>query len=138
MTGHPYRVFLSAGSLDLKTFRQAAAKTLDQHAARICKHGPLEVDFQEGFPPDYQTVWEILRQRILECDAVICLVGYAYGREPRNVPPGFRRRSYTQMEFDIAHALGKPVFVFRADDPSALDRHEPEPEELRNLQEQYR
>ena len=138
MTGRPYRVFLSAASLDLKSFRRDAAETLNQHAARICKHGPLEVVSQEEFPPDYQTVWEILRQRILECDAVICLVGYAYGREPRNVPPGFRRRSYTQMEFDIARALGKPVFLFRADDPSALDRHEPEPEELRNLQEQYR
>ena len=54
------------------------------------------------------------------------------------MPPGFRRRSYTQMEFDIARAFGKPVFLFRADDPSALDRHEPEREELRNLQEQYR
>ena len=138
MTGRPYRVFLSAASLDLKSFRRDAAETLNQHAARICKHGPLEVVCQEDFPPDYQTVWEILRQRILECDAVICLVGYAYGREPRNVPPGFRRCSYTQMEFDIARALGKPVFLFRADDPSALDRHELEPEELRNLQEQYR
>ncbi len=138
MTGRHYRVFLSAASLDLKSFRRDAAETLNQHAARICKHGPLEVVSQEDFPPDYQTVWEILRQRILECDAVICLVGYAYGREPRNVPPGFRRRSYTQMEFDIAHALGKPVFLFRADDPSVPDRYEPEPEELRNLQEQYR
>ena len=138
MTGRPYRVFLSAASLDLKSFRRDAAETLNQHAARICKHGPLKVVSQEDFPPDYQTVWEILRQRILECDAVICLVGYAYGREPRDVPPGFRRRSYTQMEFDIAHALSKPVFLFRGDDPSALDRHEPEPEELRGLQDQFR
>ena len=128
MTGHPYRVFLSAASLDLKSFRRDAAATLNQHAARICKHGPLEVVFQEDFPPDYQTVWETLRQRLLEYDAVICLVGYAYGREPRNVPPGFRRRSYTQMEFDIARALGKPVFLFRRRWPK----------EPHNLQEQYR
>ncbi len=138
MTGRPYRVFLSATSLDLKSFRRDASEALNQHAAQICKHGPLEIVYQEQFPPDYRDVWEILRQTILGCDAVICLVGYAYGREPRNVPPGFRRRSYTQMEFDIAHALGKPVFLFRADDPSVLDRYEPEPEELRNLQEQYR
>lgn len=138
MIGRPYRVFLSAASLDLKSFRRDAAETLKQHAARICTHGPLKVDYQEEFPPDYQTVWEILRQRILECDAVICLVGYVYGREPRNVPPGFRRRSYTQMEFDITRALGRRVFLFLADDPSSLDRHEPEPEELRNLQEQFR
>src|SRR5207244_13561651 len=94
--------------------------------------------YQQEFPPDYRDVWEILRQRILDCDAVICLVGYAFGREPRNVPPEFRRRSYTQMEFDIARALLKPVYLFRADDPSVLDQHGPEPAELRNLQAQFR
>ncbi|HEV3258888.1 MAG TPA: tetratricopeptide repeat protein [Gemmataceae bacterium] len=138
MAERPYRVFLSAASLDLKSLRQAAPQILKQSPARICKHGPLEVVFQEDFPPDYRDVWAILRQRILECDAVICLVGYAFGREPRNVPPGFSRRSYTQMEFDIARALGKPVFLFRADDAKALDPHEPEGEDVRKLQEQYR
>jgi hypothetical protein len=138
MTQRPYRVFLRAARRDLKSFRQTAAATLQEHAARVCKHGLLEVVFQEEFPPDYQTVWENLRQHILGCDAVICLVGYTYGREPRDVPPGFIRRSYTQMEFDIARALGKPVYVFRADDRSALDPHEPEPEELRALQTAFR
>src|SRR5262249_50536716 len=34
--------------------------------------------------------------------------------------------------------LGKPVFLFRADDPAALDPHDPEPEELRKLPSHYR
>jgi hypothetical protein len=42
------------------------------------------------------------------------------------------------MEFDLAKALSKPVFLFRADDESALDPHDPEPEELRILQQKYR
>jgi tetratricopeptide (TPR) repeat protein len=138
MTERPYRVFLSAASLDLTTLRRSAAETLQQHAAAICPHGPLEVVYQEAFPPDYRAVWEILRQRILDCDAVLCLVGFAFGREPGDVPPGFPRRSYTQLEFDIARALGKPVFLFRADDASQLDPHKPESDELRALQDRYR
>src|SRR5438477_5531362 len=42
------------------------------------------------------------------------------------------------MEFDIARALAKPVFLFRADDAAALDPHQPEAPDLRRLQEQYR
>ena len=56
MTGRPYHVFLSAASLDLKSFRQDAAETLKQHAVQICKRGPLEVVSQEVLPPDYQAV----------------------------------------------------------------------------------
>jgi hypothetical protein len=91
MDARPYRVFLSAATLDLKSIRRDAAETLQRNAATICPHGPLKVDYQEDFPPEYQTVWESLRQKILDCDAVICLVGFAYGREPRDVPTGFRR-----------------------------------------------
>jgi tetratricopeptide (TPR) repeat protein len=139
MSRRIYRVFLSAASLDLRRFRQAAAATLEEHAGSVCLHGPLKIVYQEEFPPDYREVWEILRQRILDCDAVICLVGHAYGREPRNVPPGFPRRSYTQMEFDLAVALGKPVFLFLAEDDAELEpQATPETEELRLLQQRYR
>ena len=75
MSGRTYRVFLSAASRDLKSFRRRAKETLEEHASRVCPHGPLVVDYQEEFPPDYRDVWEILRQRILQSDAVICLVG---------------------------------------------------------------
>ena len=95
MAERNYRVFLSAVSLDLKSFRRDAATVLNDHAGRICPHGPLVVDFQEEFPPDYRDVWSILRQRISACDAVICLIGFAFGREPRNRPVGMARRSYT-------------------------------------------
>src|SRR5437763_1913265 len=101
-SGRTYRVFLSAASRDLKSARRAAAELLQEHAPAICPHGPLQVVHQDEFPPDYRSVWEILRQRIVECDAVVCLVGFAFGREPRDVPPGCPRRSYTQLEFDIA------------------------------------
>jgi hypothetical protein len=43
------------------------------------------------------------------------------------------------MEFDIARALGKPVFLFRADDEAALDPQKPpEGDDLRELQRQFR
>jgi tetratricopeptide (TPR) repeat protein len=137
MAERPYRVFLSAASADLKSLRALATATLEANAEQICPHGPLKVVVQENFPPDYRAVWEILRQKILECDAAICLVGFAYGREPRDVPPGFPRRSYTQLEYDIARALAKPVFLFRADDREVLDPFDEAPE-FRKLQEDYR
>jgi len=42
---------------------------------------------------------------------VICIVGFRYGAEPHQRPVDQPRRSYTQMEFDIAGRLEEPVFV---------------------------
>jgi tetratricopeptide (TPR) repeat protein len=137
MPERPYRVFLSATSADLKSLRALATATLESNADKICPHGRLEVVVQETFPPDYRAVWDMLRQKILDCDAVICLVGFVYGSEPANPPPGMRRRSYTQLEFDIARILGKPIFLFPAVDPAALDTFQ-EADDLRKLQENYR
>jgi tetratricopeptide (TPR) repeat protein len=78
-----------------------------------------------------------LRREINACDAVICLVGYVYGQEPKNRPSGAPRRSYTQLEFDIAEAFGKPIYVFLADAQCKFDPHQEELPELRQLQEEY-
>ena len=61
------RVFISATSRDLGSFRKAVSDvllTLDAHPV-----------IQEHFAPDYRSVVEMLREKIGECDAVICLVG---------------------------------------------------------------
>jgi tetratricopeptide (TPR) repeat protein len=138
MGERPYRVFVSAVNLDLKSFRQASADLLKENAATICPHGPLEVVYEEFFPPDYQSVWRMLRQHILGCDAVICLVGHAYGGQPDNMTSGTPRRSYSQMEFDMARALDRPVFLYLADDAAALDPHAAEDKDRRQLQQKYR
>ena len=83
---------------------------------------------QPSFPPTYEEVERMLTRRIEGADAVICLVGFRYGAEPWQRPEGVRRRSYTQMEFDIALSLGKPVYRFLSDE-ILRPRDPPEPEE---------
>ena len=56
----------------------------------------------------------MLRDLIGRCDAVIHLAGFYYGAEPPQRPPGEPRRSYTQIEYDVARELGKPIYLFLA------------------------
>jgi hypothetical protein len=95
---------------------------------------------QDDFPPDYRSVVDMLRAKIEKCDAVICLVGGVYGAEPARRTGDEPRRSYTQLEYETADALGKPVFVFLARDECPMDHagDEPEPDEFRGLQLEYR
>ena len=123
-------VFISATTADLGSYRLAVRDTLlDQGVHPI---------LQNHLEPDYQTLLDILRREINACDAVICLVGYVYGQEPTNRPAGAPRRSYTQLEFDIAEAFGKPIYVFLADAQCKFDAHQEEQPELRQLQQEYR
>ncbi len=120
------RVFISATSRDLGSYRRAVAEVLLK----------LEVMpiVQDHFAPDYRSVVEMLRAKVGECDAVICLVGPYYGREPRDRAADQPRRSYTQLEYEMAVELRKPVFVFTAAPDCPLDSPDDEPEELRGLQ----
>jgi hypothetical protein len=123
------KVFVSATSRDLKTYRKAVADTLVT----------LEVlpVSQDHFGPDYRTVVEKLREEINKCNAVICLIGPSYGYEPTSRADGQPRRSYTQLEYEIAVELKKPVFVFIATEGCRLDEAMPEPEELQALQREH-
>jgi len=124
------RVFVSATSGDLGSYRRAVRDTLLTRG--------VFPEVQDNSPPDYRAVVEMLRDRINGCDAVICLVGFCYGAEPQHPPADRPRRSYTQLEFEIAVALEKPVYVFLADQACPVDEHAEEPEELRGLQLEHR
>ena len=93
---------------------------------------------QTNFPPDSRTVREMLSAKIGGCNAVIHVAGEVHGAEPQEREPGSPRRSYTQMEYDIARELGKPVYVFVCGDGFPYDAHEPEPAELQALQAEHR
>src|SRR3954453_23388489 len=120
-------VFISATSRDLGSYRQAVADVLPKLGAH-----PV---VQDHFPPDHRSVVEMLRSKIEPCDAVVCLVGRAYGHEPKTRKRGEPRRSYTQLEYEIAVKLRKLVFVFIATDDCPFDNPVDEPEELRALQD---
>ena len=124
------RVFISAVTRELGSVRKLVKKGLednDYHAVE-----------QDNFPPDYRDLMDKLRERIDSCDAVVHIAGHCYGAEPTERPADAPRRSYTQLEYDIAVELGKPVYVFLTGDDFPADPHEPEPPELQELQAAHR
>ncbi len=73
----------------------------------------------------------MLRARIEACDALIHVVGLSYGFEPVGRDSSEARRSYTQLEYELARELSKPVYVFVCAEGFAYDEHPPvEHEEL--------
>ena len=123
-------IFISAASKDLKSCRQLVRDAL-------LTLGCVPV-VQDHFPPGAGEVRAMLREKIAGCQAVIHLAGECYSFEPQERAPGDPRRSYTQLEYDIARELKKPLYAFLCAPDFPYDAHEPEPEELCLLQEQHR
>jgi hypothetical protein len=111
-------IFLSGVSSEFASFREAVE-------VEIQKKGCF-VENQSSFATDYRTIEAMLRQKLSEADAMIHIVGFRYGAEPKQRPADKPRRSYTQMEFDIARHLQKPVYVFLSQDAAVTDPTKPE------------
>src|SRR5262245_31471244 len=126
------RVFISATSKDLGTVREVVEEAL---LTMDCM--PIE---QTNFPPDYRSVREMIEEKIAGCEAVIQIVGIRYGAEPdpSTLPEGAARRSYTQMEADIARKLEKKLYLFVCPEDFPYDQATAESEELQALQRAYR
>ena len=130
MSGQRPEIFISATSGDLRTCRQMVKEAL---LTLGCV--PME---QTNFPPDARTVRDMLRVRIAGCHAVVHVAGEYFGAEPSERGPEDPRRSYTQMEYDLARELKKPVYVFICGEGFPYDPHEPEDPEKQELQRQHR
>ncbi|MCA9002675.1 MAG: DUF4062 domain-containing protein, partial [Planctomycetes bacterium] len=91
-------IFISATSGDLRECRQLIKEAL-------LTIGCIPVE-QTNFPPDARTVREMLHARLAECQAVVHVAGLRYGAEPQERAAAEARRSYTQMEYDIAREMG--------------------------------
>ena len=126
------KVFVSATSRDLRSYREAVKRIL-------LDHPDLDIlpVVQEHFPVTHLEVTEKLRETLKGCDAVMCLVGAVYGGEP-SVQVTIGRRSYTQLEFDVARELKKPVFLLLARDDYAPDQSPIDDVEQASLQRDYR
>ncbi len=122
-------IFLSAVSKELKTARKAAANALHTLGC--------ESIWQEIFPTGGGDLLGMIRGKVDKASAVIQIVGQCRGDEPPRRTAEFGRVSYTQYEALYAHSKGKPVhYLFTADTfPTAL--HDPEPDDLRDLQRLY-
>ncbi|MDF1753150.1 MAG: DUF4062 domain-containing protein [Verrucomicrobiales bacterium] len=126
-------VFISATSGDLRSARDIVKNSL----LTIGCH-PI---VQEHFEPDYRTIKDMLREMVADCEAVIHLVGFHYGGEPdpASLPPGTGRRSWTQLELDVARELGKKVYLFIFDKSYPFDEPtQPDPDDELSLQEVHR
>src|SRR5208282_5119928 len=91
---------------------------------------PIE---ESNFALAYGPLVAMLQDLIGRCDAVIHLAGFYYGAEPPECPPAERRRSYTQIEYDVARELKKPPYLFLATEdyePDKLFTQSDEEEEL--------
>jgi len=127
------RIFVSATTRDLGSYRRLASESLR-------KRGCV-VDDQAIFNLTYLEIGEKLEKRIADCDAVVCLIGFAYGGEPSKRPPDQPRRSYTQWEYFLARKLHKPVYLLLAEEGTPFDDpgdRKPESKTLLQLQRRYR
>ena len=123
-------IFISAVSRELRSARQLVANTLT-----FLGYEPV---WQDIFGLEGGDLREVLRQKIDQCRGVVQLVGQGYGAEPPTVDPAFGRVSYTQYEALYARQRGKKVWYLFIDETFPIDPHDPEPDELRELQAAYR
>src|SRR5438874_1186099 len=123
-------IFISAVSKELRSARQLVANTLS-----FLGYEPV---WQEIFGTESGDLRGMLQQQIDQCKGVVQLVGQCYGAEPPTPDEEFGRVSYTQYEALYARKRGKKVWYLFIDETFPIDPHEPEPNELRELQSAYR
>jgi hypothetical protein len=102
-------IFISATTQDLKQARRHVLEL-------VLKNGCYPI-VEEGFTTEGNNV-SVLRTielKLRAADAVICLVGLHYGGEPTKRNKGSKRRSWTQIEYDVARKLGKTILICAAD-----------------------
>lgn len=108
------RVFISRTTAGLKALAERVAEVLRQRG--------IEPIIQTGFYPSTHDIKGMLAEHPQQCDAVICLIGNAYGSGPHDPitkaeqpvhdlkDPRTKDRlfSYTQLELLIARDRGRP------------------------------
>ena len=127
------RVFVSAASSDLRSARRVVNEALTRIECL-----PIE---ESVFGTEYGPIRHMLRRKIEDCQGVVHLVGRDYGSEPEpaTCPSGAPRRSWTQLEYDVAKELNKKLYIIVCDDAFPFDPvAEPEPADKRALQNAHR
>ncbi|MCP4289120.1 MAG: DUF4062 domain-containing protein [Gammaproteobacteria bacterium] len=140
------RVFVSAVSDELSSYRQKVVDVLHRKGLEVCD--------QEHFSQGPATLIERLRDYIQQCDAVIALIGDRCGTFPTDkevaalgsVPVFDEYRAatnqahaaYTQWEFFLAKQHDKKTYVFITENGFVPDAPNPEYTDSRALQQAYR
>lgn len=96
-----YQVFVSSTYEDLIEERKEVSQ------------GLLEIDCipagMELFPASSRKQWEIIKKVIDDCDYYLVLIAGKYGSTTKNESGNMV--SYTEMEFDYAMSIGKPIIA---------------------------
>lgn len=123
-------IFISAVSKELRSARQLVSNTLTFLG--------YEPEWQDIFSTEEGDLRGMLRRRIDACKAVVQIVGQCYGTEPPAPDEQFGRVSYTQYEALYARHKNKKVWYLILNEDYTADPHDPESQELRDLQTAYR
>lgn len=104
-----FQVFVSSTYTDLVEERNWVMKSL------------LEMDFipcgMELFPAADEDQWSLIKKVVAECDYYIVILGGRYG----SLGPG--GKSFTQLEYEYAVSLEKPVITFVHESPEKLPNY---------------
>lgn len=101
-----YQIFVSSTFRDLREERQAVLEAILE-----LNHFPSGM---ETFPAADATPWELITSIISESDYYVLIIGGKYGSTG---PEGI---SYTEMEFNLAVELKKPIIAFVHADPDQI------------------
>jgi hypothetical protein len=123
-------IFVSAVSRELSSARQVVVNTLTFLG--------YEPDWKDIFGSEKGDLRGMLRRRIDASAGVVQIIGQRYGAEPPTPDEHFGRCSYTQYEALYARQRGKEPWLLFLDETFPADPVDPEPDELRNLQQAYR
>lgn len=99
MTEKKYQVFISSTYEDLREERKSAVE-----AILITKNIPVGM---ESFTASSQEQFEYIKNCIRNCDYYILIIGGRYGILHPEL-----NLSYTELEFDYAKSLNKPIHIF--------------------------
>lgn len=123
-------VFISTTTRELRSYRGET-----KNALLTLKIFPIE---QSNFELAHGPLTKELHDLIDRCDVVIHLAGFYYGAEPPQRPVGKPRRSYTQIEYDVARELGKPIYLLLATKDCKTDETLAQTDEEKSLQMAHR
>lgn len=101
------KIFLSSTFRDLAEYRSAAGEML-----RSLGHDILgsDDDAASGEPP-----FETSLKNVEICDVFVAIIGWTYGYIPPDKDSNPAGRSVSELEYEHAKKLGKPLLIFMAD-----------------------
>lgn len=107
-----YQVFVSSTFEDLKDERKEITQA-------ILESNCIPVGM-EMFPATNKTQWEFIKSVIDESDVYLVIIAGRYGSEGED--ENGKKVSYTEMEFDYALKMGKPIIALLHEDISLLPK----------------